>query len=72
MIISSRVFIFPNWDIADAMIFNTITKKLSVEEKVRKGNKGAKFSEDHASLVIWSLKEDLELVFLNLMILDWL
>ena len=55
MIKSSGVFLLPNWDIADAMVFNTVTKQLSVDEKVKKELRGAKFNEDHVALVIYSM-----------------
>lgn len=36
MITSSGVLLLPNWDIVDAMVFNTITKKLNDEEKLKR------------------------------------
>ena len=57
MIKASRVSLLPNWDIADAMIFYFVTKKLSIEEKGKKERKGAKFSEYHVALVIWSMRK---------------
>lgn len=56
MIKSSGVLLFPNWNITDAMNFNTVTKKLHAVEKVQKGLRGDNFSEDHATLVILSLR----------------
>ena len=44
-----------NWP--DAMVFNSVTKKLNADEKVKKELKGAKFSEDYAALVIWSMRK---------------
>lgn len=52
MIKSSRVFLLPNWDIVEAIVFTSITKKLNLDEKIKKELKGAKFSEDHVALVI--------------------
>lgn len=57
MIKSSGVLLLPNWDIANAVVFNSMTKKLNVGEQVKKELKGAKFSEDHVALVIWSLRK---------------
>lgn len=57
MIKSSKILLLPNWDIANAMVFNSVTKKLNVDEKVKKEIKGAKFSEDNATLVIWSMRK---------------
>lgn len=57
MIRSSKVLLLPNWDIVDAMVFNFVTKKLNADEKVKKELKGAKFSKDHAALVIWSMRK---------------
>lgn len=59
MIRSARVLLLPNWDIVDAMVFNTITKKLSTEEKKKRALNGAKYNEDHATLVIFSKKRGL-------------
>ena len=39
------------------MIFDSVTNKLSIEEKGKKEMKSAKFSEDHATLVIWSMRK---------------
>ena len=52
MIKSSGVLLLPNSDIDDAMVLNSITKRLNVDEKVEKELKDAKFRRDHAKLVI--------------------
>ena len=62
MIKVSRVSLLPNWDIADAIVFNFVTKKLNREEKGKKEMKGAKFSEDHATLVIWLMRKGSRIV----------
>ena len=36
----------------DWIVFSYVTKKLNIDEKVKKELKGAKFSEDHVALVI--------------------
>ena len=56
MIRSDGVLLLTNWNIADAMVFNTVTKKLRIEEKSKRALSGAKYNEDHVALVIWSLK----------------
>ena len=58
MIKSSGVLLLPNWDIANAMVFNSITKKLNADEKVKKEMKGSKFSEDHDVWVICSMRKE--------------
>ena len=57
MIKSSRVLLLPNWDIVDAMVSNSVTKRLTANDKEKKEMKGAKFSEDHAAIVIWSIRK---------------
>ena len=56
MIRSSAVLLLPNWDTADAMVFNIVKKKLRIEGKKKRALSVAKYSEDHVALVIWSLK----------------
>ena len=56
MIKSDGVLFLPNWDITDALVFNTITKKLRTEEKKKRALYCMKYSENHVSLVILSSK----------------
>lgn len=57
MIKASRVLLLPNWDIDNAMGFNSFIDKISVEDMGKKEMKGAKFSEDNVALVIFSMRK---------------
>ena len=54
------ILIFPEWDIANAIIFDSVRRegqaKFKTEEEVQTAHKGVKFSEDHKALVLWSLQ----------------
>ena len=57
MVKASGVLLLPNWDIADALIFNSIFIKLETLDQIKKQMKGATFSVDQATLVIWSIRK---------------
>ena len=55
------VLLFPEWDIANAMIFYSIRKEKDVqykiEEEILQAHRGIRFSNDHQALVIWSIEK---------------
>ena len=55
------ILIFPEWDIANAMVFDAVRRegqtRFRIEEEVQMAHKGVKFSEDHKALVMWSLQD---------------
>lgn len=57
----SGVLILPEWDIVNALVFDSIRKqkdvKLETEEKILQAHRGVKFSNDHQALVIWSIEK---------------
>ena len=57
MVRASGVLLLPNWDITDALIFNSISNKLDILEQTKKEIKGATFNVDQATLVIWSIRK---------------
>ena len=57
MVRASGVLLLPNWDIADALIFNYVSNKLKTLDQNKEEILGAKFSVDQASLVIWSIRK---------------
>ena len=46
MVKASSVLLLSNWDIADALVFNYFSNKLSIEGQNKKEIKGATFSKD--------------------------
>ena len=46
MVKASNIFLLPNWDIADALIFNSISNKLDLQDQNKKEFQGTTFSED--------------------------
>ena len=46
MVKASSVLSLPNRDIVDALVFNVVAGRLSIEDQRKKEIKGAKFSED--------------------------
>ena len=55
------ILIFSEWDIANAIIFDSVRRKgqakFKTEEEVQTAHKGVKFSEDHKALVLWSMQD---------------
>ena len=55
----ARILMFPEWDIANAMVFDAMRRegqtRYRTEEEVQQAHKGVKFSEDHKALVMWYL-----------------
>ena len=58
------VFILPKWDIANVIIFDTVRKakdtQFKIEEEVLQAHKGLKYSDDHQTLVIWSIQKNIK------------
>lgn len=57
MIKASNILLLPNWDIADALIFNSISSRLELQDPNRRDFQGTSFIEDQAALVSWSLRK---------------
>ena len=55
MVKKSKFLLLPNWDIVDALVFNSISNKLDLQNKDKKEFQGTAFNEDQVALVIWSL-----------------
>lgn len=57
----SGILILPEWDIANAMIFDIVRKEkdtqFKTKEEVLQEHKGFKYSDDHQELVIWSIEK---------------
>ena len=56
MIKAANVLLLPNWDIADALIFNSVSNNLELQDPNKKEFLGTTFSNDQATLVMWSLR----------------
>lgn len=56
MVKDSNILLLPNWDIANALIFNSISNKLELQDPNKKEIAGTSFSNDQVSLVMWSLR----------------
>ena len=56
MVRASNILLLPNWDIADALIFSSVSNKLTLQDQNEKDFQGTAFIEDHAALVSWSLR----------------
>ena len=56
MIKAANVLLLPNWDIADALIFNSVSNNLGLQDPNKKEFLGTTFSNDQAALVMWSLR----------------
>jgi hypothetical protein len=56
MVRAANILLLPNWDIADALIFNSVSNRLTLQDQNKKDFQGTAFIEDHAALVSWSLK----------------
>ena len=57
MVRASGVLLLPNWDITDALIFNSISNKLETLDQNKKEILGDNFTIEKVSLVIWSIKK---------------
>ena len=57
MVKSSGILLLPNWNIENALVFNSILGKLNIEDQGNKEIKGVKFSEGHSTLVIWFMRK---------------
>ena len=56
MVKSSNILLLPNWDIVDALIFNSISDNLGLQDPNKKEFMGTTFSNDQVALVMWSLR----------------
>ena len=56
MVKASNILLFPNWDIVDALIFNSISNNLGLQDPNKKEFIGNPFNDDQATLVMWSLR----------------
>ena len=57
----SGVLLLPEWDIVNAIVFDSVRKQKDVQfrtiEEVLQAHRGVKFSEDHQALVMWSIEK---------------
>lgn len=56
MIKASNILLLPNWDIANALIFNFTSNKLELQYPNKKEFAGIVFSNDQDDLVMWLLR----------------
>ncbi|MDF3686205.1 hypothetical protein, partial [Enterobacter hormaechei] len=56
MVKDANILLLPNWDIADALIFNSVSNNLGLQDPNKKEFLGTAFSNDQAALVMWSLR----------------
>ena len=56
MVKAANVLLLPNWDIVDALIFNSVSNDLELQDPNKKEFLGTAFSNDQAALVMWSLR----------------
>ena len=56
MVKAANILLFPNWDIVDALIFNSVSNNLGLQDPNKKEFLGTAFSNDQDSLVMWSLR----------------
>ena len=56
MIKAANVLLLPNWDIADALVFNSVSNNLELQDPNKKEFLGTPFSNYQAALVMWSLR----------------
>ena len=57
MIKASNILLLPNWDIADALIFNSVSNKLKLRDPNKRDFQGTAFIEDQDALVSWLLRK---------------
>ena len=56
MVKSSNIFLLPNWDIVDALVLNSISNRLNLQDQNKEDFQGTAFSQGQAALVSWSLR----------------
>ena len=56
MVKASNILLFPNWDIADALVFNSVSNRLDLQDQNKEDFQGTSFIQDQATLVNWSLR----------------
>ncbi len=62
MVKNSNILLLPNWDIVDALIFNSISNRMELQDPNKKEFAGTSFSDDQAALVMWSLRRGSKIV----------
>ena len=55
MVKAANILLLPNWDIAHALIFNSVSNNLGLQDP-HKEFMGTTFSNGQAALVMWSLR----------------
>ena len=57
-----RILILPEWDIANAMIFDDVRRegqtRYRIEEDATQAHRGLKYIADHNALVLWPLQKE--------------
>ena len=56
MVKASNILLLPNWDIADALVFNSVSNRLNLQDQDKETFKGTAFIQDQVALVSWSLR----------------
>ena len=56
MVKNANILLLPNWDIADALIFNSVSNNLGLQDLDKEEFLGTTFSNDQATLLMWSLR----------------
>ena len=56
MVKASNILLLPGWDIADALVFGSVSNKLTLQDQNKENFQGTAFIEDQAALVSWSLR----------------
>lgn len=62
MVKTSNILLLPNWDIVDALIFNSVSNRLELQDPNKKEFAGTSFSGDQVALVMWSLRRGSRIV----------
>lgn len=58
MVKNANILLLPNWDIVDALIFNSVTNNLGLKDLNKQEFLGTLFSNDQVALVMWSLRRE--------------
>ena len=56
MMKASNILLLPNWDIANALVFNYVTNRLNLQDQDKENFQGIAFIQDQAAFVSWSLR----------------
>lgn len=65
MVRASSVLLLHNWDITNALIFNSISNKLDILDQNKKEMKHSTFSVDQSTLLIWSIRKGSRIMHLQ-------